>query len=128
MTHGDNPGQGFDRTEPNVPAIALFGAVTIVLLVAAILGLQFYYDRTLERRVFVQVLEPESELLVNLRNREDEELHSYRYLDREKGTVRLPIDRAMALVAAEYAEGKLRYPTQSVPVPPELLGGVNAPR
>jgi len=128
MTHGNSPKEGFDRTEPNVRAIALFGAVTIVLLVAVILGLQFYYDRTLEHQVFVQVLAPESEMLVNLRNREDEELHAYRYLDREKGTVRLPIDRAMDLVAAEYAEGKLRYPTQSVPVPPELSGGANAPR
>ena len=128
MTHGNSPTGGFDRTEPNVPAIALFGAVTIVLLVAVILGLQFYYDRTLEHQVFVQVLEPESELLVNLRNRENEELNAYRYLDREKGTVRLPIDRAMELLATEYAEGKLRYPTKSVPVPPELLRDVNESR
>ena len=128
MTLGTSPQEGFDRSEPNVPAIALFGAVTIVLLVAVIFGLQYYYDRTLEHQVYVQVLEPESELLVNLRNRENEELHSYRYLDRDKGTVRLPIDRAMLLLAAEYAEGKLPYSTRSVPVPPELSGGVNVPR
>ncbi len=65
---------------------------------------------------------------VTVADREAEELHSYRYLDRDKGTVRLPIERAIELVAAEYAEGKLRYPTQPVPVPPELLGGSHAPR
>jgi hypothetical protein len=128
MSYAPDAKEGFDRSEPNVRAIAVFGGVTIVLLVAIILGLQFYYDRVLEQQVYVQVLAPESQALTSLRNREDEELHSYRYLDRDKGTVRLPIERAMQLVVAEYAEGKLRYPTQPVPVPPELLGGSNAPR
>ena len=128
MSYAPGAKEGFDRSEPNVRAIAVFGGITIVLLVAIILGLQFYYDRVLEQQVYVQVLAPESQALTSLRNREDEELHSYRYLDRDKGTVRLPIERAMQLVVAEYAEGKLRYPTQAVPVPPELSGGSNAPR
>ncbi len=96
MTHGRQPERDVDRSEPGVPAIVLAGAVTIVLLVAAIIGLQFFYDRELESRA----LEPEPELLVNLRSREDEELNTYGHMDREKGTVRLPIDRAMALLAA----------------------------
>jgi hypothetical protein len=128
MSNALFPKEGFDRSEPNVRAIAVFGGVTIVLLAAIVLGLQFYYDRVLEQQVYVQVLAPESQTLTSLRSREDEELHSYRYLDRDKGTVRLPIERAIELVAAEYATGKLRYPTQPVPVPPELSGGSNAPR
>ena len=128
MSHEPGANGGFDRSEPNVRAIAVFGGLTIVLLVAVILGLQFYYDRVLEQQVYVQVLAPESQLLTSLRNREDEELHSYRYLDRDKGIVRLPIERAIDLVAAEYAAGKLRYPTESVPVPPELAGGADVAR
>jgi len=114
---------GFDRSEPNARAIAAFGAVTVVLLVAVVLGLQFYFDRVLEQQVYVQVLAPESSALKALRAREDEELHSYRYLDREKGIVRLPIERAMDLLAAEYAQDRLPYTTKAVPVPAEAQGG-----
>ena len=94
---------GFDRAEPNVRLIALVGGVTLVLLVAIVLGLEYYFDRALEQQVYVKVLAPESQALRDLRAREDEELHSYRYLDREKGTVRLPIERAMELMASEAA-------------------------
>ena len=53
---------------------------------------------------------------MDVRAREDEALHSYRYLDREKGTIRLPIERAMELLASEAAQGKLKYPQRSAPV------------
>ena len=116
-------GQGFDRSEPNVQFIAIFGAGTLVLLVVTVVALQYYYDRVLEEQVFVKVREPVAQTLVDLRAREDEELHSYRYLDREKGTVRLPIERAMELLANEAAQGKLKYAQRAVPV--ESQGGAN---
>ena len=120
---------GFDRSEPNVRAIALFGVGTLVLLVVLVLGLQFYFDRTLEQEVYTQVLAPQSQLLTTLHAREDEELHTYRYIDRDRGAVRLPIERAMQLLAREYEEGKLPYPTQAVPVSAETqAGGPNAKR
>jgi hypothetical protein len=120
--------EGFDRSEPDVRTIAAFGVITVVLLVAVVLGLQFYFDRVLEQQVYVQVLAPESPALNTLHAREDEELHSYRYLDREKGVVRLPIERAMSLLAAEAAQGKLPYSIKPVPAPPEAQGGPNASR
>ena len=122
----EQAGQGFDRSEPNVRFIAIFGAGTLVLLVVSVLALQYYYNRVLEEQVFVKVQEPVAQTLVDLRTREDEELHSYRYLDREKGTVRLPIERAMELLASESAQGKLKYPQRSAPV--EIQGGANAPK
>ena len=51
----EQAGQGFDRSEPNVRLIAIFGAGTLVLLVVAVLALQYYYDRVLEEQVFVKV-------------------------------------------------------------------------
>jgi hypothetical protein len=90
-----------------------------VLLVVCLFGLQYYYDRVLEEQVFVKVQEPVSQTLVDVRTREDEALHSYRYLDRDKGTIRLPIERAMELLAAESAQGKLKYRS----VPPRWRSG-----
>src|SRR5450759_2335590 len=119
----EQAGQGFDRSEPNVRLIAIFGAGTLVLLVVAVLALRYYYDRVLEEQVFVKIQEPVSQTLVDVRAREDEALHSYRYLDREKGSIRLPIERAMELLASESAQGKLKYAQRSVPV--EIQGGAN---
>ncbi len=128
MSNESGASAGFDRSEPNVRLITAFGAISVALLVAVVLGLQFYFDRVLEQQVYVQVLAPQSPVLAALRAREDEELHSYRYLDREKGIVRLPIERAMELLAAEYAQGELRYPTKPIPVPAEAQGGPDASR
>jgi len=105
MSKGSETSQGYERSEPNVRLIAAVGGISIFLLFAIVLGLQFYFDRALEQQVYVRVLAPESQALRDLRAREDEELHSYRYLDRDKGTVRLPIERAMELLASEAAPG-----------------------
>ena len=126
MSEQTNASQGYDRSEPNVRFIAAFGASTLVLLVLIVLALQFYFDRVLEQEVYLKVLAPESQALVDLRAREDEELHAYRYLDRDKGTVRLPIERAMELIASEYSQGRLKYPQRPAPV--EIQGGPDASR
>jgi len=102
---------GYDRQDPNVRFIAALGGVLIVVLIAAVFGVQYYHDLLYEQQVFVRVLEPESKELLDLRAREDEQLMTYRYLDREAGTVRIPIDRAIELLAKEAAAGELPYPT-----------------
>lgn len=92
---------GYDTHEPRTRLIAVFGLLTLVLLAAIILGLQAYVDRAREHQVFVKQLEPVAQDLRDLRAREDAELNSYRYLDRNKGTVQIPIRRAMELLLAE---------------------------
>ena len=69
-----------------------------------------------EQQIYVKELEPVAEDLRNLRAKEDGQLHSYQYIDRARGTVRIPIERAMELLEEEYAEGRLSYPTKPAPV------------
>ncbi len=116
---GGPAGEGYDRHEPNVRFLALFGSALIVVLALIIVGLQYYHDRVKEQQIFIKVLAPESQALRDLRAREDQELHSYQFLNREKGQVRLPIERAMQLLAAEYAAGKVFYPVKPYPVKKE---------
>lgn len=92
---------GYDTGEPRARVIALFGILTLSFLVLVILALQAYVDYARERQVFVQQLEPVAEDLRSLRAREDAELNSYGYVDREKGIVRIPIRQAMELVIRE---------------------------
>ncbi len=92
---------GFDTAEPRARSIALLGAAMVITLVLVIAGVQVYFDHVLEQQIFVKQLEPVSADLKALHAREDTDLHQYRYLDRAKGTVRLPIERAMDLVIEE---------------------------
>ncbi len=116
---GSRTGDGYDRHDPNVRFLALFGSALIVVLVLVILGIQYYHDRVKEQQIFIKVLQPESQALKDLRAREDQELHTYQYINREKGQVRLPIERAMQLLAAEHAAGRTFYPVKPYPVKPE---------
>ncbi len=110
---------GYDRTEPKMSAIALWGLAIIVALVGVIVVVQSYFDQVHERQVYRRVLDPVAESLIDVRSREVRRLHSYQYVDDPPGTVRLPIDRAMELIAAEYAEGRLPYSTDPTPVKTE---------
>jgi hypothetical protein len=118
---------GYDAEEPKSRFVGLFMVGSVLALVIMLLGLEAYYDRVKEQQVFVKQLAPVAEDLRNLRAREESELHSYRFLDRGRGTVRLPIERAMELFVQEAAAGKFAYPTQPAPVKPiEPQGGANA--
>ena len=115
---------GYEQGEPRMGLVAAaFGAI-IVGLIAVVLGLQALYDHLREQQIYVKVLQPVSEDLLNLRAREEGQLHSYQYIDRASGRVRIPIERAMELLARESAEGRLSYPTKPAPVKP--LGGPSA--
>ena len=110
---------GYDRSDPNSKFIAVLGGGIIVFLVAVVFAVQYYHDVVKEQQVFVKVMEPESERLKNLRAREDDQLLRYQYIDREKGLVRIPIQRAIELLAADAAAGQLPYPTEPYPVKKE---------
>jgi hypothetical protein len=127
--------QGYEETDVRVGFIAWAGVGIIVFLVVTVLAIQAYFDSVHQREEYVKVLEPVSEDYKNLRAREDAELYSYKFVDREKGIVRLPIQRAMDLVVAEAKAGKPAYPTArqavkevyTVVPDPKSMGGVNDP-
>ena len=123
-------GPGYEKGEPRMGLVAsAFGAM-VIGLVLVILAIQAVYDRVQEEQIFVKVLEPVSEDLRNLRAREDGQLHSYQYIDRAAGSVRIPIERAMEMIEKEAAANRLGYPTKPAPVrvepPPAAQGAGNA--
>jgi hypothetical protein len=98
-----------------VGAIVGFGIGSIVLLVITILALQSYFNKIWQEAVYEKVLAPPSEQLLELHRREDWLLTHYSWADKAKGTVRIPVNRAMELFAQEAAAGKLFYPAKSYP-------------
>ena len=115
-SHAAEQHAGYDRSEPKMGAIALWGLVVIVSLIAVVLGVQSYFDSVNQRQVFTRVVQPVAEDLTDIRTKENARLHSYQWVDADAGVVRLPIDRGMELLVAEFAAGELRYSTEPAPV------------
>ena len=101
---------GFDADEPNTRGVFIFIAVMVAMFIAVVVGVSYYFRYSYEQVEYKNVLSSPSQQLADLHAREDWDLTHYSYLDKTKGQIRLPINRAMALLAQEAAQGKLRYP------------------
>jgi len=105
--------EGFDYTEPQAPKIWGFAIGSVVILVVVIVALQQYFDKIWNDAVYEKVLTAPSQELQDQRNRDEWALTHYRYEDKSKGQVRIPLDRAQELFLKEAAEGKTFYPAKS---------------
>jgi hypothetical protein len=94
---------GYEKRRTSIRSILVAAVVTIVVLVVAIILLYDYFMATGQAAIYDQSLRPESQELLELRRTEDSILTSYGLIDRDKRTYRVPITRAMELLAAESA-------------------------
>ncbi len=101
---------GYEHKDANIRAIAAFGIGLTVFVILILFGLMRVYDRFYSDRaepespqakeqMGQQMLIHQYEQLKKLREREDEELNNPGWVDRKAGVVRVPIDRAIDLVA-----------------------------
>ena len=99
--------------DPNVPLSAVIALVSALLLFVLIVVLQavFYNMQTAEmdRKVYSQ----RSEALASAEAAQLEQLATYGWADEAGGVVRIPIERAMELVAAEHGEAERAEGTQT---------------
>src|SRR4051794_37320914 len=94
---GEHPHE-YDHTEPSYSIVAILGVVTVILLIIVGIGIQQYYERTEQSLVYNTVLAQPNWVLEDLRKKEATELSTYSYFDKEKGSVRIPIEQAMKAV------------------------------
>src|SRR3954467_11722070 len=100
IIHGDHP-VSYDRAEPRYGMLAAYMVVTVVLLVFIGIAIQGYYDLTYNQAEYQHVLSQENWSLRDLRQKEQWELTHYGYVDKDKGSVRIPIDDAMKLLVQD---------------------------
>jgi len=118
------PEMGFDRHEPKSSYLGWLTFSIVGLLFILIGGVWYLTTVAVLRVEEDQVQRPVAEDYRNIRAREEQQLNQYEYIDKEKGVVRLPIDRAMALLAQEASENRVSYNTKTYPVKVEGPGGV----
>jgi len=92
---------GYEKSDVKLGRIALWGTVTTVILIVLVMLSLDYFQVIREEMVYDMVLKPESVKLIELRERELEELTSYAVLDTVKGIYRIPIDEAMKIIVRE---------------------------
>jgi hypothetical protein len=124
----DEPAHAYDRQEPNYKVVTIFSIVCVILFFATCYAVYVYYDMFREQQVYNLVLAPPSQELKSVRDREDRQLHTYGIDDRQKGTVRIPIERAMQLVIQDAKNNSPKYPTNAYEAkPPVLTSAAPAP-
>jgi hypothetical protein len=102
--------EGFDVSEPQAPKIWAFTVGSVIILIVVIVALQQYFDKIWNDAVYEKVLASPNQELLDMRNRDDWYLTHYSYMDKSKGQVRIPLERAQELFLKEAAEGKTFYP------------------
>jgi len=120
IDHHD-PSEGFDRSEPNTPAIWMFTIGSVAVLVLVIVAIAGYFDQIYQQAVHDKVLVAPSSQLIEVRNRDAWNSTHYMYgdLDKKSGRVRVPVDSAMQAFAQEAVAGKFFYPAKATPVKKE---------
>jgi hypothetical protein len=100
--------------EPNTPLTAVVGLVFAIVLFALVVVLQAFFYRQEQQENVRKVVAVAPEELSQLRAQQQELLHSYKFLDPQKGVVAIPVDQAMGLVVREG--GKVPWPSVQPPV------------
>lgn len=100
--HNDHP-SGYEKQDASVRAVLITTVVALVMAGIALVALWDFYVATREKVVYEQELAPTSQQLIDLHKLEDSVLTTYQFVDSTKGTYRIPIKRAMELMAAETA-------------------------
>jgi len=121
--HPEAGGVDYDRHEARAGIIAAVSAVTLVVLAVMIVAIYWLNTVTYEKVQYDQYTGVASKELLAIQAREDEQLHRYGYVNKEKGIVRLPIEQAMQMVESDFAAGKVWYNTKTYPVKPAMPAG-----
>lgn len=109
----DNPDSAYERSDWPLGIIGLIFVGILLLLVISPLVMIAAFPTTLADVRRVLTVEPPqprlqtdpSEDLVQFRAEEQKRLNDYYWIDKKKGIVHIPIERAMKEVAAEGIEG-----------------------
>jgi hypothetical protein len=97
---------GYERTEPNARKIALLTGVIVATIIVVCFFVYWWYVLEKERAFYREFQVPVWQTLKDVRTYETERLTQYKYIDKAKGSVQLPIERAMEIYAQEAAAGK----------------------
>ncbi|HYE75422.1 MAG TPA: hypothetical protein VEF04_18905 [Blastocatellia bacterium] len=108
----------FEHQEPKNNLIALLLISSCAALIIIVVLLQWFFDFTREARINATG-NVKFEEVERYRADENQKLTTYKYIDKEKDVVQIPVTRAMQLIAEEAKSGQPKYAQA-------ITGGVTA--
>ncbi len=112
---------GYERSEPNAIKIAIVTALIVFTIIASCYAVFFWYVGQLEYTRHNEVEVPIWQDLKDVRSAETERLTQYKFIDKAKGSVQLPIERSMELLVQEANAGKSFYKGANEAVKPQEI-------
>ena len=109
--------EGYDREDPQGIPVFAFAAVIVITLIASFVFVTYYYGTVNDNQIQAAVGSAVgSRDLTEVRSAEEDLLSRYKFTDKAKGKVNLPLERAMELLEQESKAGQLFYSTKPTPV------------
>ena len=92
------------KEQANVPLLTTIGAVSGFLLIVLAIGLQAWFLREVQREVAVKWENVPVEPVTSKKTEQLTRISTYRWVDKSKQRVAIPIDEAMKIVAQEQSK------------------------
>ena len=109
--------EGYDREDPQGIPVFAFAGVIVITLIASFVFVTYYYGTVNDNQIQAAIGSAVgSRDLGEVRLAEEDLLSRYKFTDKAKGKVNLPLDRAMALLEQEAKAGQLFYSAKPTPV------------
>jgi hypothetical protein len=99
---------GYEKRDIKAVPVIGYAIGIIAFLVVVILILNNYFMAAKEELVYNVYLKPESSEIRDIRAIDIESLTTYKCLDEKRGVYRIPIERAMQLLAEEKFKERLQ--------------------
>lgn len=100
--------EGYEKRDISVPKTLVVGMFVIILIVGFLVVLNEYFISVTEEIKQEQVLAPQSATYRDQIARDTELLTTYAIVDSTKGIYRIPVERAMKLMADEAFQKEAR--------------------
>ncbi len=115
---GHEPEGPFEKDNPRMTVITVAYVAIALVVIVAVIGTREFFNGLVRSEKQAKVGDPVSSLLTDLRKTEQAHLTSYQWVDKDKGLVRMPSDKARDLVLAKYRATPVETPPAPAPAPP----------
>ncbi len=95
---------GYEKRDLNLKWVAGIAILSIIVLVVFLVLLDSFFVVEREAQVYDSVLNSSAKDYKEIMARDTQILNSYGYVDKAKGIVHIPVERAMELLVEESAE------------------------
>src|SRR5688500_16728725 len=94
------------REQANVPLLLTIGAVSGFLVIVLAMGIQAWFLREVQREVAQRWDNTPLQPITDIRRQQETNISTFRWVDKEKKRVAIPIDDAIRIVAQQNGQAQ----------------------